>query len=580
MSALDDARRWLREFLASGPRAANDVAAAAERAGIKPRTLRRAADGLVAKSYAGRPGEPGRWIWTLVASGDDGGYLRDETAGSSGAPDGQLQRGAADISVADLPREILYGLVLESGASWGECATDLQRADAQAVLGPPGRHWIGRPRGYSKTSDAAALVIAAVLGGLVPEGERGFFCAGDRDQAALTAEAVDGFVRRSDLGGAAVVERDRVKFPAQHVIVEILSSDAPSSWGRRGHLWVVDELASWADTPSMRAYWESVSTSWPKVRDCRVIVITSAGSPQHFARKEYETALAEDRWRVSDSHRTAPWMDPADVEAERRRLSAGSFARLFENRWVAAEDHLVTEANLRRCVTLTDWPLKPQRGTRYVVGVDLATKFDSTAICVAHSERRDGERRIVVDNMEVFEPRRGREVSLGDVERRVEQLASRYRPAEVFFDPQNASLMLENLRGRHVRVEEFKFTAAANDKMTNTLHVMLRDGLIDLPDDERLLDELLSVRVVETRLGGVKIDTMPGKHDDQVDALGIAVEVLMSRRASTGRAGCGNLSLPPMPLDRPDWIVTDFDPRYGDSFARAEKQLRRERSGW
>jgi hypothetical protein len=457
----------------------------------------------------------------------------------------------------------------------------LQRSDAEAVLGPPGRHWIGRPRGYSKTSDAAALVIAATLGGLVPAGERGFFCAADRDQAALTAEAIESFVRRSGLGGAVVVERDRVKFPAQHVVVSILSSDAPSAWGRRGHLWIIDELASWADTPSMRAYWEAISTAFPKERACRVIVITSAGSPQHFARREYETALTEPRWRVSDTHEVAPWMDPADIEAERRRLSEGSFARLFENRWVAAEDHLVTEANLRRCVTLTDWPLKPQRRTRYVIGVDLATKFDSTAVCVAHSERRDGERRIVVDDMEVFEPRRGREVSLADVERRVEQLAYRYRPAEVFFDPQNASLMLENLRGRHVRVEEFKFTAPANDKMTNTLHVMLRDGLIDLPDDERLLDELLSVRVVETRLGGVKIDTMPGKHDDQVDALGIAVEVLMSRRASTGRIGGGVASAPYTPIGRPpDHVVTTYNPLVDDPFAHAERLLEQERRGW
>jgi hypothetical protein len=82
--------------------------------------------------------------------------------------------------------------------------------------------------------------------------------------------------------------------------------------------------------------------------------------------------------------------------------------------------------------------------------------------------------------------------------------------------------------------------------MTNTLHTMLRDACIDLPDDERLLDELLSVRVVETRFGGLKVDTIPGKHDDQVDALGIVTLTLMGRRASTGSTGT-SFSGPPIP---------------------------------
>src|SRR5215211_4382484 len=120
--------------------------------------------------------------------------------------------------------------------------------------------------------------------------------------------------------------------------------------------------------------------------------------------------------------------------------------------------------------------------------------------------------------------------------------------SEVFFDPQNASLMLQNLRGRGVHVDEFKFTAATNDRMTNTLHVMLRDGLVDLPDHAPLLDELLSVRVVETRLGGLKVDTLPDKHDDQVDALGIVVVTLMDRSASNGRAGSSTSAIGYIPM--------------------------------
>ena len=155
---------------------------------------------------------------------------------------------------------------------------------------------------------------------------------------------------------------------------------------------------------------------------------------------------------------------------------------------------------------------------------------------------------IIVDDLEVHSPRRGAEVSLANVERRVEQLANKYYRAEVHFDPTNASLMMENLRGRRLTVHEFRFSAPVNDRVTNLLHHLFRDGNIALPDHPPLLDEILSVRVVETRLGGLKIDTRSGGHDDQVDALSICSLVLMDRPLSNGTTGTVFSDLPPMPI--------------------------------
>ena len=569
MTKLEAAKEWLLEQLVE-PRPARDVQATAAEAGITKATLRRAAAELgVSVERVGTPGSSDQeWVWSLSVS-----------------TPGDEHHDAAEVGISvELgehvgldPFEVLTGLRLEDDRTWGESATPLQWADAQAVLErepEARRHWLGRTRGFSKTTDTAGFTVAAALGGLIPPGEKGFCAAADRDQAALVSEAVRGFARRTEeLHGAVLVERNEIKFPTVDVTVEVLSSDAPSAWGRRGWWWTVDEISSWSDTPGMHEFWTALSTAWPKVPGCRVVVISTAGSPAHFSRKLFETADAEPDWRLSDSHDVAPWIDAATIRGERRRLSEGTFGRLWENRWTQAEDHLVSEANLRRCVTMTDWPANPKLNTRYVIGVDLATKYDSTAICVAHTERCDGERHVVVDDMEVFAARPGAQVSLVEVERRVEQLANRYRPARVCFDPQNASLMLENLKGRRVSVEEFKFTAPANDKITNTLHVMLRDGLIDLPNDERLLDELLSVRVVETRQGGLKVDTVPGKHDDQVDALGISTVVLMERSAVTAKFG-SSADMPAARMPRGGGAVEyeeAWNPLYMDE---------RDRRGW
>jgi hypothetical protein len=508
---VEEAEHWLVALFGDGPQDAVDVLRLAEEQGFTARTVRRASANLEVRKTQVHDRDTGvrKWVWSLAAGDGDAGHLR---AG-----------------------EILAGLVLPNGKTLGECAAPVQVADWEAVLAsePEARRfWIGRGRGYSKTGDAAGMTIAAVLGGVIEPGERGFFCAADKDQARLAADAIQGWARRSDLGKLVVVEASRVKFPAHDVEVEIMSSDAPSAWGRGGSWWVVDELTSWADAPNARDFYQAISTAWPKVPHARVIVIATAGSPAHFSHAIYQAALTDPVWRVSDCHDVAPWINPADIEGERARLSAASFSRLWCNEWVEAEDHLVTAENLARCATLTDWPVRPQHDRRYVVGVDVGVKFDNTAVCVAHTETDGGERRVVCDDMVVFKPRRGAQVPLKEVEDRVEALARRYHGAEVAFDPNQALSMLQALKGRGVRVEENPITARWNDRMATLLHTMLRDGLLDLPTHHELLEELLTVRVVETAQGLLSIDTRPGRHDDQVDALGICATKLMERAQS------------------------------------------------
>ena len=74
------------------------------------------------------------------------------------------------------PLSILGALKLDDGAVWGERATDVQVAAAAALLDPETpvvRRWIGRGRGYSKTTDVAGATLAALVSGLVGPGERG-----------------------------------------------------------------------------------------------------------------------------------------------------------------------------------------------------------------------------------------------------------------------------------------------------------------------------------------------------------------------------------------------------------------------
>src|ERR1700679_1711856 len=91
--------------------------------------------------------------------------------------------------------DLMSALVLEDGKHWGAVAADFQREDAAAIFDPnevaPRWHFITRPRGGSKSTDAAGVALAW-LACEAPAGARGYIVATDEDQAALDVDAPEG----------------------------------------------------------------------------------------------------------------------------------------------------------------------------------------------------------------------------------------------------------------------------------------------------------------------------------------------------------------------------------------------------
>jgi hypothetical protein len=427
-------------------------------------------------------------------------------------------------------------LVLEDGRRLGDAADRLQRSDAAAVLAPsePRRHWLGRTRGYAKTSDAAAMTLAAMLTD-APPGARMYVGAGDRDQARLSLDSLHGFVTRTpEIGSALSVDTWKAT-TREGVVLEMLSADAASAFGLRPWWLVIDELAQWADTPQSRRFYEALSTALPKVTGSRLVITTTAGDPTHFAHKVYEAACAEQAlWRVSEHREVAPWIALGLIEAEQRRLPASAFARYWRNEWSQSEDAALEVADVTACVERRG-ALDPRPGVRYVVTVDLGWRGDATAICVAHRERSSAADRIVVDRVDRITGTREREVDLDAVEDRVLALARRYR-ARVFVDPAQAIGMMQRLRRRGVRVEEHTFSASSNTHLALRLLELVRSRRLGLPDDDALVDELCSVRIVERGPGLFRLDSSPGQHDDMAVVVGMAC-VHLDAGVRGGRAG-------------------------------------------
>ena len=100
------------------------------------------------------------------------------------------------------------------------------------------------------------------------------------------------------------VERHRVLFVDGREItstLEVLPSDEPSAYGLRPWALFADELAQWPDSQNARGVWAACVSALPKVEGSRLVVLTSAGSPSHWAHRVLDQAKRSTQWRVSET---------------------------------------------------------------------------------------------------------------------------------------------------------------------------------------------------------------------------------------------------------------------------------------
>lgn len=430
------------------------------------------------------------------------------------------------------PFDLLCGLVLEDGRRWGEIAAPFQRDDAAAVfdIGGPRRHFLTRPRGGSKTTDMAGVALAALLTQL-PARSRSLIYASDKEQAGLLLDALAGLVGRTPgLAGAVQLGSWLVTNKATGATVTVEPADAASAYGHRPALVITDELAQWPSTRGAKKLWEAAVSGLPKRRDSRLVAITSAGDPAHWSHKVLKEARTSERWRTSETPGPVPWINADDLAEQRAMLLDSAYARLHLNVWAAGEDRLVRHDDLMACIA-HDGPQPAVKGRRYVHGLDLGLKNDRTVLSVCHAEPEpDGAApTVTLDRMHVMAGTRAKPVQLADVETLIVEAVREY-PGKVRLDPWQAVGLAQRLRTQGITVEEWAFTAQSVGRLASTLHLLLRDRRLRLPDDAPLLDELANVRLREgSTPGHVRLDHDSSGHDDRAVSLGLASLALMEK---------------------------------------------------
>ncbi len=190
------------------------------------------------------------------------------------------------------PWALLASFVQEDGRCIADAWLDWQWDLADWAFDPaaPPNRWESRARGASKTSDCAAILIVLMLLVLEP-GSRLFAVACDKDQARLIVDAIVGYVART-AGLARSLDVDAYKVTTSNgTVLEVLSSDAASSWGLKPAFVVYDEVCQQADTMNPRALWQSISSAMGKIARAKLLCCATSGNPEHWSRKIYDHAV-------------------------------------------------------------------------------------------------------------------------------------------------------------------------------------------------------------------------------------------------------------------------------------------------
>ncbi|MDQ6776022.1 MAG: hypothetical protein M3071_07340 [Actinomycetota bacterium] len=237
----------------------------------------------------------------------------------------------------------------------------MDRRRSLAVLGGAEPYsFMTRSRGSSKTTDLEAVALSTVM---AADGRlRAYWLAADADQGRLAIDGIAGFVARTPaLAGRVDIQARRVVVPESGAVLEVLPADAAGTWGLNPHWIFVDELANWNDGPAAQRLWQAASSAAAKRADCRMVVLTTAGSPDHFSFKVLEHARRSSLWRTSERHGPAPWLSAERIEEQRQRLPDAVYRQLFLNEWTQAAGSFLDPAVIDRRSASRARPLSVSR---------------------------------------------------------------------------------------------------------------------------------------------------------------------------------------------------------------------------
>ena len=402
-----------------------------------------------------------------------------------------------------------YG-VLPDGRRFRDVYDDWQPGFIEAIDEKP--NFYGKtPRGHAKTWTLGTVSAADLV--LEKTRQEIFNVAVDFEQAGLLHEdAARTFQENADLRDLVTITKNEIRLKHHpRSIIRTIASDAASAYGLRPTRLNVDEFAEW----TKEAMWYAIYTGLGKGPDPRCRIITSpTWDPNCLGRRVFDHALTDPAWRVIELGPVATWISPDFLAAQKRILPAHVYETKHEGRWTDAGGAWFPRETIKAIFVDTS----PEGAGPEAIGLDVAITRNATAIVKV----RRVHGLIIVDHISTFEPRRGQQIDLEEVEEEVEAVAKRYR-CPVVFDPYQAVYLAQRLTRRGVQMVEYAFTSEKRKALFANLADVISRGVLRSRPNPTLERELLGMEVVQMGSGNWRVDHKQQGRDDVVVGLGLAL---------------------------------------------------------
>lgn len=407
----------------------------------------------------------------------------------------------------------------------GDCIDPWQKTDFEAldsgwqraVVGSKvqaqyQRGWLERPRGHAKTLDLGIMATWALFASR--RRLSGIAAAGDQDQARLLRDAVGRLLYVNPwLASILEVQAYRVVNVKTESTLEVLTSDAPTSYGLTPDFVIADEVTHWRK----RDLWDSLVSSAAKRSTCMFVVITNAGLSDDWQWQAREAVRSDPSWYFSRlDGPCASWITPDRLAEQERLLPSIAYQRLWLNIWTqgggdAVAPELIASAFCK--------DLQPQAqaepGFEYVAGLDLGVSRDASALCVLGVRSdHEGHGKIRLAHTKLWRPRKGQKVNLQDVEDALLKAHAAFDFRQVNFDPWQATHMASRLQSaglgsvvhgqdRKAALPMVEITPTGKNLQAIATSVIesFNDRRLELYEDPDLRRDLVRMRVEERQYG-------------------------------------------------------------------------------
>jgi hypothetical protein len=263
----------------------------------------------------------------------------------------------------------------------------------------------------------------------------------DASQAALLTQAMEIESRLNPWYGE-FLEYQKEKVKGLNGTLDILTSDAPSAYGRRDDITIIDEITHW----KKRDLWDSLFSGAEKRSTGVFVIITNAGVKRTWQHELLGIAAESPYWKVYSTpigHR-AGWMDAAQIDHTRSLLNPGMAERVINNVWIDADTETIylSRPEVESCSMLgKEMGLFRRRGAnanvgrRYIITIDYAPKKDRTVLAVMHKEQYDERSVVIVDEMDVWQGSERENVPIDAVQEWIRERNRAYGHPDIILDP-------------------------------------------------------------------------------------------------------------------------------------------------